>query len=132
VSVKQYNKYNFTTHALMYIMVSASEATPAIPSKEVLLLQKEIFTLYLEPLLKIHNNDSSSTRTQVNNGNVITYEDLTSSFQLAVATLGKQNTNVDANGKKFVVCVFLFFISFFRKRVSRNIMFTDSSSLCLS
>ena len=78
-------------------MTSESVSTP---SKEVLLLQKEIFTIYLEPLIKIHNLSTSSTTP---NANVITYEDLTSSFQLAVASLGKTNTNVDVNGKNFVV-----------------------------
>lgn len=103
-------------------MASASATTPTTPSKEVLLLQKEIFTIYLEPLLKIHNNDSPSTTRIVDNANVITYEDLTSSFQLAVASLGKINTNVDVNGKNFVVSIFLLFFFFFQ-RISHNIMF---------
>jgi hypothetical protein len=83
-------------------MTSASVSTP---SKEVLLLQKEIFTIYLEPLLKIHNLSTTATSP---NANVITYEDLTSSFQLAVASLGKTNTNVDVNGKSFVVRIFTY------------------------
>jgi hypothetical protein len=75
---------------------------PTQPSKDVLLLQKEMFTIYLEPLIKIHNL-STTTTTTTPNANVITYEDLTSSFQLAVASLGKSNTNVDVNGKNYVV-----------------------------
>ena len=80
----------------------ASAFTFTTQSNEVLLLQKEIFTIYLEPLLKIHNNNIDNPTT-TSNSNVITYEDLTSSFQLAVASLGKLQTNVDVNGKNFVV-----------------------------
>jgi hypothetical protein len=73
-------------------------------SVELLSLQREIFNFYLEPLLKIHNDA---------NNNIVTYEDLTASFQAAVASLGGTNTtnasimkhmqNVDANGKNVVV-----------------------------
>ena len=80
--------------------VSAVSVTPTTPSKDILLLQKDIFTIYLEPLLKIHHRSTSATAPDAN---VMTYEDLTSSFQLAVASLGKTNTNVDVNGKNFVV-----------------------------
>ena len=89
-----------------------ASSIPTIPSNEILLLQKEIFTEYLEPLLKIHNNNHNQQQQQQQqpassehtNSNVITYEDLTSSFQLAVAKLGQTNiTNIDVNGKNFVV-----------------------------
>ncbi len=77
-----------------------ASSIPTTPSNEILLLQKEIFTEYLEPLLKIHHQHASVSSEH----HVITYEDLTSSFQLAVARLGQTNiTNVDVNSKNFVV-----------------------------
>ena len=95
----------------IHIMTSVSSVsvTPTTPSKDVLLLQKDIFTIYLEPLLKIHHQTTSATAPDAN---VITYEDLTSSFQLAVASLGKTNTNVDVNGKNFVVRIPLCFLTY--------------------
>jgi hypothetical protein len=80
---------------------STTTAASNSESRELLLLQKEIFTIYLEPLLKIHNNGASARGP---NNNVLTYEDLTSSFQAAVASLGK-TTNVDSNCKSIVVSV---------------------------
>ena len=96
----------FEIEQAIHIMTTVSASIPPTkPSKDVLLLQKDIFTIYLEPLLKIHN--LSTTPTTCNNNAttnaMITYEDLTSSFQLAVASLGKTNTNVDVTGKNFVV-----------------------------
>ena len=110
-------------------MASVSATTPATLSKEILQLQKEIFTIYLEPLLKIHNNydNNATTASMVDNeANVITYEDLTSSFQLAVASLGKLTTNVDVNGKNFVVRFLLFFLFCLGKPVSYSLMLPDT------
>ena len=117
------NNHNTTTtttaiaSTIIFISIYQSSNTlmassiPTIPSNEILLLQKEIFTEYLEPLLKIHNHNHNQQQQQQQpassehtNSNVITYEDLTSSFQLAVAKLGQTNiTNIDVNGKNFVV-----------------------------
>jgi hypothetical protein len=82
-------------------------------SKELLLLQKEIFTIYLEPLLKIHNTTTTTTTSAgTNRNNVVTYEDLISSFQAAVASLGKTR-NVDDNGKVYVVSSFFVLFGYF-------------------
>jgi len=51
------------------------------PQQQQLLLQKNVFTAYLQPLLSKHESQK-----------VITYEDLTASWQAAMAALtrGKQ------------------------------------------
>jgi hypothetical protein len=47
-----------------------------------LLLKRDVFTAYLQPLLKKHEM-----------GTLIQYEDLTSSWQAAIATLGRASTD---------------------------------------
>jgi hypothetical protein len=70
-------------------------STAGAPSqqRQLLLLQKEVFTIYLEPLLKRHAAHQ-----------FITYEDLTSSWQAAVAALSQ--SAFDATGKTAVVRLF--------------------------
>lgn len=71
-------------------MSSSNTSTTATSSRQLLLLKKEVFTIYLEPLLKLHEGKQC-----------ITYEDLTSSWQAAVAAWGK--STLDAAGKTSVV-----------------------------
>ena len=50
--------------------------------QQQLLLQKEVFTAYLQPLLKQHAANE-----------VITYEDLTKSWQAAMGVIGSSGNN---------------------------------------
>jgi hypothetical protein len=76
------------------ITTATTTSSSSSSQRPLLLLQKEVFTIYLEPLLKIHADQQQQ----------VTYEDLTSSWQAAVASLGKATiANVDAAGKNTVV-----------------------------
>jgi hypothetical protein len=68
---------------------SGSTGAPS-QQRELLLLQKKVFTIYLEPLLKLHAANQ-----------FVTYEDLTSSWQAAVAAFSQ--STIDAAGKTAVV-----------------------------
>lgn len=63
---------------------SSSGQTPPADDA-MLLLKKEVFTAYLQPLLKKHET-----------GTLLQYEDLTSSWQAAIATLGRASSSAAA------------------------------------
>jgi hypothetical protein len=65
-------------------------AATAPPPPQQLVLQKEVFTAYLQPLLKKHELQQ-----------ILTYEDLTASWQAAMAVLG--NNKVADSGTKTAV-----------------------------